>query len=77
MHAASLDVHDEQQIVSYQATPGPHFDRGEVDGRQYVPVGLQEGFPGSFVLAIRCRFNSVCLENVADRSVRNGVTEIG
>jgi len=62
MNPTRRPFHDEQQIVGDQATNGPHFDRGEVDRGQDVPVGFDEGLPRCLSFAIRCWFDSVLLK---------------
>ena len=62
----SGNLHCEEQIVGNQSLPGPHLDGCEVDRSQAIPVDLQEGAPVGLTLAIRCRFDPVCFQDVAD-----------
>ena len=75
--AAGLQLHDEQEIEGHQAAFRPDFDGGEVDGRQYVPMGLDERGPGSLTLSIACRFDAVLFEDVADGLIGDLVAQIG
>jgi len=63
--------------VGDQASNGPHFDRREVDRGQDVPVGFDEGLPRCLSFAIRCWFDTVLLEDIADRLVGDVVAQVG
>ena len=75
--AAGLELHDEQQIEGDQAAFRPDFHRREVDGRQHVPVGLDEGRPRRLSLSLTCRFDAVLFQDVTDGLVGDLVAEVG
>ena len=73
---ASFEAHGDEDVERSQTVSRPYFHGGEVDGRDGIPVGLKECFPGGLVLANWCRFDAVLLEDVSDRAVGNLVAEI-
>lgn len=68
MNAASGELHDKEQVVRNETALCPDLDRCEVDCPQDFPVGLPEGLPRCLSFAIRCRFNAVVFQYVADPS---------
>jgi len=46
------------------------------DVQQDIPVGLEETLPSRLAFPIRRRFDAVCFQDIADRPVRNGMSQI-
>ena len=77
LDAASFQFHHKQQVECNKSASGPDFDSGEVDGRQDIPVSLQECGPGRMLASVRGWLDAVSLENVANGCVRDAVADVG
>jgi len=70
IHAASLQVDEEQHIVGRQPLERQDFRREEVHAHQNVPVCADKVLPGDRLLSLRRWRNAVATENVAHRLIR-------
>src|SRR4029077_10898033 len=69
--------HHQEQIERNQALLAPHLHSREVDGSQYVPVGLQKRLPGGLSLPLGRRLDPVLLQDVLYGRVGDPVAEVG
>ena len=76
-HASGLKVNDEQNVVRRKTSPGQHFNSEKVGTREHRDVRSNEVFPGRGLPAFGRRRNAVPTKNVADRLVRNVVSDVG
>ena len=76
VNTSSRKFHDEQQIVGDEPAYCPVFNGGEVDGREHIPMRLDERLPSCLTLSIWSRFDPMLFENVADGSIGNVIANV-
>jgi hypothetical protein len=67
LHGATLDLDDEEHHVPNRAEWAQGFHAEEVTGIQRVPVHLQELLPGSLLLPLWRRLDSLFCQDVRHR----------
>lgn len=66
-----------QSSSSCERSASSTVRRGEVDRSQHIPVSFEKRAPGCLSFAVRCRFDTVLLENVAHSRVGDVVADVG
>lgn len=66
LHARTLQVHHDEQVHRDQSTWRPDFHSREIDRRQRLPMRFQERRPARVLLPVRCRFDAIVLQDIAD-----------
>jgi hypothetical protein len=68
---------EEQHVVGHQPTQREHLRGEKVGPRQQRQVDANEGLPCGRALALRCRRQTVALQDVADRLIADLIPQIG
>ena len=71
------ELDEEQHHEPLQAFPGPDFNREEVCRHNRIPVLRQKLFPAPLPFPVRCRLDSLSLQNLGNRAAGEFVTKIG
>ena len=66
-----------RHLIRHEATPGEDFGAEEIRAGKNCHMRSDEILPGCVLAAFRRGGDAVPLENVADRLIRNVVTEVG
>src|SRR5262245_23998947 len=77
VHPAAIKVDEEQHVVGHQSTQREHFGGEKVGPCQQRQVGPNEGRPCGRALALRCRRQTVALQDIADRLIADLIPQIG
>src|SRR5450830_244764 len=77
VHLAALEVNEKQHVVGHQSAQREDLRREEVGPRQHRQVSQNECRPGGRVLALRRGRQTVALQNIADRLIRDLMPQIG
>jgi hypothetical protein len=70
-------VDEKQHVVGHQPAQRQHLRSKEVGPRQQRQVGSDEDRPRGRALALRRGWQSMALQNVANRLIGNHIPEIG
>lgn len=71
-----FQMHDGEDVEGNHSPARPDFQGGEVDGKQHIPVGLQERGPRWCLLAVGCGLDAVGLQYVAHSKIGDLVVQV-
>ena len=77
VHPAALEMDEKQHVVGHQSAQREHLRGEEVRPDQQRQVDADECRPGCRALALRCRRQSVAVQDIADRLIADLVPQIG
>ena len=74
---AGLELKKEQDVICDEAAPAQNLDGEEIGAGKDCDVRRDEIPPGRAWAPLRGRCDTVALQNVSDRLIRNVVAEVG